>query len=401
MTQQDYDKDLRPVAGGPPVNISVFMFVTSIHSLSEISMDYGITLFLSLHWGDPRLEFNGSEAIDLRSDSQLLSQIWTPDLYFVNVKEGSLHEVTVKNKHIRVHPDGRILYDMRVSLTLICHLYLHRFPMDEQSCGIQLESFGYTTRDIQLFWDEEVEVHLDSELAMPEFSIGEPVAFRKVLFYPGLGYYDQLQCTFPLSRELIFYVMEYYVPSFLLVVLSWVSFWLNIEASPARASLGITTALTLTTLSSAARAHMARVSYTKAIDIWMLICSVFVFAALLEFAMTSYVHTKATGMSKKYRHIPLDSPVSNSPLKRRIRSTEISIEERHCLHESAMLNIDLPLSHIGKRIITKRKTAKDPERLFRASRNIDIYSRGLFPLVFLLFNIVYWPIYLRGDLHEG
>ena len=34
-----------------------------------------------------------------------------------------------------------------------------------------------------------------------------------------------------------------YVPSLLIVVLSWVSFWINIEAAPARTALGITTVL--------------------------------------------------------------------------------------------------------------------------------------------------------------
>ncbi|VDL68574.1 unnamed protein product [Nippostrongylus brasiliensis] len=34
----------------------------------------------------------------------------------------------------------------------------------------------------------------------------------------------------------------------LIVTISWVSFWLNREASPARVSLGVTTVLTMTTL---------------------------------------------------------------------------------------------------------------------------------------------------------
>ncbi|XP_070558024.1 glycine receptor subunit alpha-1-like [Ptychodera flava] len=387
MRQEDYDKDLRPNHHGAPVNVSVFMFVTSIHSLSEVSMDYGVTLFLSLHWGDPRLAFNSTETIDLRSDSELISKIWMPDLYFVNVKDGALHEVTITNKHIRIHPNGHVLYDLRVSLTLICHLFLHRFPMDKQTCGIKLESFGYTTRDMQLFWDENVTVLLAPELVMPEFSIGAPIANKTVPFYPGLGHYDQLECKFPLSRELIFYLMEYYVPSFLLVVLSWVSFWLNIEASPARASLGITTALTLTTLSSAARAHMAKVSYTKAIDIWMLTCSVFVFAALLEFAMSSYVHTRGQTLSRKLKSKEMAARKCRH--KAQLKSNEFTIDE------SRALTIEMMTSDSDGTI--KVGYSRNPETMFRFSRKIDLYSRGIFPFIFLLFNLIYWPTYLRNS----
>ncbi|XP_077988246.1 glycine receptor subunit alphaZ1-like [Glandiceps talaboti] len=292
LNGESYDEEQRPFAGGEPVNISASIFITSINTLSEISMDYGATLFLSLQWEDPRLQFPGSAPIDLRSGSQLLHRIWTPDLYFTNVKEAKIHEVTVTNKHIRVHPTGHVLYDMRVSLVLICHLYLQRFPMDKQTCGVELESFGYTTRDLLLQWDANFSAIIAPEVVMPEFTIGPPMTKKKIRQYP-LGYYDQLECRFELSRELVFYVMEHYVPSILLVILSWVSFWLSVDATPARASLGITTVLTLTTLSSTARTSLAKVSYTKAIDIWMLVCSLFVFAALLEFAVASYLHKAA------------------------------------------------------------------------------------------------------------
>uniref|UniRef100_A0A914RTH6 Neurotransmitter-gated ion-channel transmembrane domain-containing protein n=1 Tax=Parascaris equorum TaxID=6256 RepID=A0A914RTH6_PAREQ len=42
--------------------------------------------------------------------------------------------------------------------------------------------------------------------------------------------------------------MNIIIPSMLIVTISWVSFWLNREASPARVGLGVTTVLTMTTL---------------------------------------------------------------------------------------------------------------------------------------------------------
>ncbi|XP_077869881.1 glycine receptor subunit alpha-1-like [Saccoglossus kowalevskii] len=382
----EYDKELRPNAEGPPVNISVFVYFTSIHSLSEVSMDYGATLFLSLQWDDPRFAFNGTEPIDLRSGSELLDHIWTPDLYFVNVKEGKLHQVTMNNKHIRINPDGRILYDMRVSLVLICHLYLHRFPMDKQTCGLQIESFGYTTRDMQLDWNDDFAAVMASEVIMSEFQVGDPVVFKKTLNYPTVGFFDQLECRFSLHRELIFYVMEHYAPSFLLVILSWVSFWLSVEATPARASLGITTALTLTTLSSSARAQMARVSYTKAIDIWMLVCLIFVFAALLEFAVASYLHKKSETMYYNSSDYYSESSI---PLRRLDLKDYTPVRSDILHHQELRINIEDGRPPETPRIARKRSFR-------RLSRTIDKYSRGLFPLAFLFFNSVYWPFYLHN-----
>ena len=87
-----------------------------------------------------------------------------------------------------------------------------------------------------------------------------------------------------LVRNFGYHIIQIYIPSALIVCLSWVSFWLNIDSTPARISLGLLTVLTMTTQSSGARVNLPKVSYIKAIDVWMATCLFFVFAALIEFA---------------------------------------------------------------------------------------------------------------------
>jgi len=85
------------------------------------------------------------------------------------------------------------------------------------------------------------------------------------------GNYSRLACEFYFVRSLGYYIIQIYVPSSLIVVLSWVSFWLHRDAAPARVALGITTVLTMTTLISSANAALPKISYLKSIDVYLVI----------------------------------------------------------------------------------------------------------------------------------
>lgn len=54
----------------------------------------------------------------------------------------------------------------------------------------------------------------------------------------SLGYYTCVEVIFTLRRQVGFYLMGVYAPTLLIVVLSWLSFWINPDASAARVPLG-------------------------------------------------------------------------------------------------------------------------------------------------------------------
>ena len=70
--------------------------------------------------------------------------------------------------------------------------------------------------------------------------------------------------------------------------MSWVSFWLNRGAAPARVGLGVTTVLTMTTLINSVNAALPKISYMKSIDIYLFVCFFMVFGAMVEYACVGY-----------------------------------------------------------------------------------------------------------------
>lgn len=66
-------------------------------------------------------------------------------------------------------------------------------------------------------------------------------------------------------------------------------------------SLGITTVLTMTTLSISARQSLPKVAYATAMDWFIAVCFAFVASALIEFAAVNYFATLQANRLKKQR----------------------------------------------------------------------------------------------------
>ena len=68
-----------------------------------------------------------------------------------------------------------------------------------------------------------------------------------------LGAYACLVVHFYLSRSFRYYLIQVYLPSIITCVISFLSFWIDHKAVPARISVGLLTVLTITTQTSGKR----------------------------------------------------------------------------------------------------------------------------------------------------
>ncbi|KAF5894314.1 gamma-aminobutyric acid receptor subunit beta-3 isoform X1, partial [Clarias magur] len=179
--------------------------------------------------------------------------------------------------------------DFRITTTAACMMDLRRYPLDEQNCTLEIESYGYTTDDIQFYWrGGDNAVSGVSQIELPQFSIVDyKLVSRNVVF--STGAYPRLSLSFKLKRNIGYFILQTYMPSILITILSWVSFWINYDASAARVALGITTVLTMTTINTHLRETLPKIPYVKAIDMYLMGCFVFVFLALLEYAFVNYI----------------------------------------------------------------------------------------------------------------
>ncbi|XP_060559078.1 glycine receptor subunit alpha-2-like [Ruditapes philippinarum] len=382
----NYDSRLAPnPKDGGSTNVSVQILITSIDTISETNMDFSISIFLRQKWMDSRLVYKPSSAMrSLELDASSISKVWIPDLYIPSEKSAIVHHVTVPNKLMHVFPDGKIQYSLRISATIKCNFDLRKFPLDLQHCFVEMESYGYTTDTLRFEWDK-TPINIDKSMQIP----GTKTTGQCDKEYFEVGF-SCVRFDFWMKRSVGYYVTQVFIPSFLIVFLSWVSFWLDIDAVPARISLGLLTVLTMTTQSAGARNNLPKVSYLKAIDVWMAVCLGFVFLALVQFA---YVNVLSRVEKRRklttHENIPVDSVASEADVDKLTPSSSHDAGlTSHDNFQKEMIKLKIP--GYLKQLDFRRIMKEDREK----ARNVDRVSRILFPVAFLIFNIVYWFTYV-------
>lgn len=154
------------------------------------------------------------------------------------------------------------------------------------------------------------------------------------------GTYSCLNLDVFFARSPNYYFIQVYIPVAMLVIISWIGFWVDVKKDLAsRMMLVLGSLLTMSALVAFLNATIIpQISYTKRIDIWTGVSLTFVFAALLELATVNY-------FNKRVENAESDEPA----------------------HEYKMI-----------KTMKKLKCNK-----------LDVFSRVAFPLAYLLFAIVY------------
>ncbi|XP_071518643.1 glycine receptor subunit alpha-2-like isoform X2 [Panulirus ornatus] len=379
----NYDRRATPTNHrNEPTNVTCELYIRSFGSINPTTMDYQVDLYLRQEWEDERLRHpNITRPLDL-NDPSLVKTIWKPEVYFPNAKRAEFQFVTVPNVLVRINPDGQILYILRLKLTFACMMELSRFPLDVQVCTMEIGSFSKTTQELNLSWKLGDPIKIYRGLKMPQFNIIDKQTDRcHEDFQIGggaAGNYSCLRALITLERNIGFHLVQSYLPSILIVVISWMGFWMDTDSVPARTCLGVTTLLTVSNQASETQLKIPQVSYIKALDIWMGVCTAFIFAALLEFTVVNYYWRKK--MSTTCHNPCRPKTTSDSWMELMPNGPGVGDQTAQ----------PSPAADVAEFSISQA----DTRRYRILACRIDEVSRYLFPAAFLVFNLAYWSYYM-------
>ncbi|KXJ27425.1 Gamma-aminobutyric acid receptor subunit rho-1 [Exaiptasia diaphana] len=370
--------------------------------------DFTLDIFFRQWWTDHRLAHGIKKTFNMAMNPT--KYFWTPDTYFVNVKSSNFHHVTRENTRLMIWPNGRIYYSTRVTLTAQCKMEFSMFPMDTQVCLLKIESYAYTVADVIYNWnvkgqDTSIEIYADD---MAQFDMKD-VYTSKLESSNSKGSFDSLRVFFKFKRRASYFFLQHYIPSAFIVFISWLSFWINKNAVPARVSLTVTCVLSTMVLFESINSSLPRISYLKAIDYYLITSFFFILASMVEYCFVLNIIDKNIDGSRKNSlqtsqscHITDVMDMESQPQQRE-RYLSSSRPRRDAKlsngypSNSTVISIPLVKKEVKKRLDYQFGEMLPPE-CFRAGEDsvhlIDKYSRRMFPLLYLLFNIGYWSYFL-------
>uniref|UniRef100_A0A0R3RQU0 Ligand-gated ion channel 50 n=1 Tax=Elaeophora elaphi TaxID=1147741 RepID=A0A0R3RQU0_9BILA len=353
---QKYKEHKTPSEEG--VTVWIEIWVQEVNSINEITSDFDMDIYVTELWVDKALRYDDMNPCkhNVSLSNEILDKIWKPNTVFINSKSASIHKSPFTNLFLMIYPNGTVWANYRVQVKGPCQMDFTSFPMDEQTCLLTFESFSYNNQEVDMRWIDTKEplILLKDRIILPDFVLSNYNTSIQ-LKYPA-GIWNELTMTFTFTRRYGWYIFQAYVPTYLTIFISWISFCLSVKMIPARTMLGVNSLLALTFHFGNIMRNLPRVSYVKAFDVWMLSCLSFVFCSLLELAII--------GSINKEEALLLDS---NDASRNRLRKTLLPYQK-----------------------YTSCWTAD----------RIDRISITLFPSLFTIFNIIYWSYYLSRKLED-
>ncbi|XP_044272737.1 pH-sensitive chloride channel 2-like [Tribolium madens] len=414
-----YDRYVRPNTT-TPFDVTVKVDINHLEASQSQFIAYMTVKFTYL---DNNLNFEeiSPKRRVILGDDTLKAKIWTPNILLKDQEETTIVQIEEKEGLVSIDKTGFVTYTYKMVAKFYCWMDLKKFPFDTQKCTLIFSDWSYNSANLQLEWNNGSGVYVADNLHFTEFIVDDieygdgtnDGPYQNEDLSTQVGNFSELMIKFRFHRDIGYYLLDFFIPSYLLVCTAWVTFWLQADAGPPRATLGATTVVAFITLHLGISKDIPKVSYIKASDIWFLGISCFIFFSLAEFAFVNVIwrRKKIVELKKPKQKYIIQAAVMPSVARKHLRQYESS------LSVAALTQSDSSLHHAPPYENGFYKNSNDSldstqsvipmpeeEQVFLWTKMtpqevaiwIDRKARIVFPLLFLIFNILYWVFVYYG-----
>merc|ERR550532_843146 len=245
---------------------------------------------------------------------------------------------------VTINQSGDVVLSVMLSVAGVCMMDFTHFPFDTQRCSFVMESYMYITKVMTLVWTQKVDMAANAQVV--NYQIANLNNSKKPVEFPE-GEHDQLSFAFDLQSTHGHYIVGFYMPSFLLVTLSCLLFWLPVDSLTERSLFGAFLFLGMISIHQAVEAASPVTNYATKLDLWTCCCFFFMTIGLIEVIILGLVH-RGCVPGGSWTHAKLQNGDDDLP------------PPRECQASPSVFKL------------------------------VDRIMSVLYPAVWILFNIIYW-----------
>ncbi len=246
--------------------VDIGLYVIDISNVNAVENTYRLEGLIDLSWCDPRFTVNTKEKhheIYLEEDAATkLNRIWWPSITFVN----EVGEYFRKNEELMIMANGTVEYREKFSVELKSFFDLEKFPFDEQTLDVEIESFAWNENEVILKLNQQ-KTGFNPSLNLPEWDIGDlQTEIKKTQEVRSKVPFDKFLMQIKLVRKPGFYLWKVIIPLIILVIISWSVFWMSEESLADRISFSLTGILTVVAYQFLISENLPNISYLTLMD---------------------------------------------------------------------------------------------------------------------------------------
>ncbi|XP_045624930.1 uncharacterized protein [Procambarus clarkii] len=414
-----YRPDLPPVINSDsnssePLPVTLHVIIESA-DVDTPSMHMHVNLNVSMTWQEARLKFlNLNEDYTLnRLPYETMKQVWVPVVDFTNTKGIHItqtdHQATMvvnmqgkpslgddtRPEELEVYAglENPISVRRKYSITFQCEFDLKMYPFDEQFCHMELTMLSASSR-LLIFDKATTKAIYQGNPQLVEYFVGDV----DIDFHNDRDFAVMI-IKLQLLRRSGFIIMNVYIPSLLLLVISYLTLYFTPTNFQVRVLASLTSLLVMATLYTQASASLPKTSYFKMVDVWLLSSIFFIFIIIVLHTVIDRVRewepTSANPPAGTKKITLSRAPSEKSTASNTVHPSE---EEKVTVGEPGgppdveetsnrlLRLVDMCLKHVTG---TSPETEQRP--LFE---KIILGARVLVLGLLVVFNLVYWTVVL-------
>jgi hypothetical protein len=227
-----------------------------------------------------------------------LDDIWFPRIQILNQQRLT----STLPRSVEVFPDGEVVQRQRFWGSFSQPLKLQSFPFDSQSLKITIANVGFGGDIVNLI--PSPGSGISKELTMPDWDVtGWNFDSTDFSFEDESSSIDGLVFSLDVKRDGSYFKYKVIFPLILIVIMSWLVFWIDPSLAASQISVSVTAMLTMIAYRFALAGMIPRLATLTSLDNFVLASTLMVFLAMIEVVYTAHLSTN--GQLVKARKIDL------------------------------------------------------------------------------------------------